>query len=483
MLPFTDTNVTRALAPLLSRFRGRRAVVIAPGEPDFVVQLRHRFDDLWSLQPPDGESSEIHFKDPSTGLIGEDDCLDLAVFYWSFHCFSERACALAETLRVLKPQGRVVIVDPIPLAGNERQYTHLMLQQMLTEWNAALGKASFPVLTAEAMQRDLKAAGFHHLRTHEFLQTSSTPGTDAELKEQALGILRQEIIPSLAQLGARRAEFEKRVVELKQRLERIGIEIHPFVAVTGMKKAKTGRSQPNLFVGETDVPTPKAERRYEITAELQETELSLEERLLKFGAASLRAPELFAFLLCPGQPETVEELAERILHDYGSRAIAEEQNPYRLKDALNISLPLACQIVVMFELGRRFFDKGKAPALRSPEDVFHHLREMGTLKREQFRVLFLNPQGELLGDEIVATGNRGAARLHPRDIFARALHHRAAALILCHNHPSGDLSPSPEDLEFTQRLLEASKLMGIELLDHVIITDRAWTSFRDSGLL
>ncbi|MBM3325141.1 MAG: class I SAM-dependent methyltransferase, partial [Calditrichaeota bacterium] len=244
MLPFTDASVTRALAPLLSRFRGRRAVVIASGEPDFVAQLRHRFDDIWSLQPPDGETSEIHFKDPSTDLTAEDDCSDLAVFYWSFHCFSERAAALAETLRVLKPQGRVLIVDPIPLAGNERQYTHLMLQQLVTEWNAALGRPSFPVMTAEAMQRDLKTAGFHHLRVHEFLQTSLTPGTDAKLKEQALGILRKEIIPSLSQLGARRAEFEKRVVEIKQRLERIGIEIHPFVAVTGMKKAKTVRLQP-----------------------------------------------------------------------------------------------------------------------------------------------------------------------------------------------------------------------------------------------
>jgi DNA repair protein RadC len=485
VLRFNDTNIERAIAPLLSRLRGRRALAIAVDENDFASQLRHRFDSVESLQLTDGNGPESASAALTNGLELESDSMDLVALYWSFHHMEKRALALREILRVLRPQGRIAVIDGIPLAGSERQYTHLMLQQLMVEWRAALGGPSFPILSAEEMQRELKAAGFHHLRVHEFLQTVSVPAGEAERKEQSLKILRRDIIPSLARLGARRAEFEKRVVEIKQRIERVGIEMHPFVVVTGMKKLTTSRAQPTLFAGDTanTAVAAKLESRYEFHSDLEEGMPSLEERLLKFGPSSLRVPELLAFLLNPGQPESTRGLAERILHDYGSRAIAEERNPYRLRDTLDVSLSVACQLISLFELGRRFFEKSKVPTLRSPEDVFNHLREMGTLKREHFRMMFLNPQSELLGDEVIAIGNRNAAQLHPREVFQRAAQYRASALILCHNHPSGDANPSSEDLELTRRLAEASKIMGMELLDHIIVAGQTWMSLRDAGLL
>ena len=458
---------------MLGRLRGHRALLIGTATDDVASRLRKRF-----------EKVEIAGFDSKTGLKYESDTFEFVAFWNSFHRLKERAAILTDVMRVLKTRGRVMVVDGIPLAGNDRQQTHLMLHQMLAERDAALGQPFFPLLTTDEIQRDLKAASFHHLRVQEFLQTSDTPGEDSELKEQALEILRTDVIPSLVNLGTRRQEFEKRLVEIKQRIERIGIEAHPFAVVSGIKKVRKNVTQPNLFTRESP-PTgiEKENVPYEIPKEIESSQLSMEERLLNLGPASLRIPELLAFLISPAEPENALEFAERILSDYGSRAVSEEQNSHRLKEMLGIPLPTACKVVALFEIGRRFFQDVDIPIFRNPEDVFQHVQEMAKLPKEHFRSLFLNVRRELVGDELIATGTRASARLHPREIFRQATQHNAVAFILCHNHPSGHPTPSPEDIELTRRLVQAGKAMGIELLDHIIVTDNQWTSFRDSHLL
>lgn len=495
MLPFNDLIVIpQAFTTFLGRFQGERALCIGSQGDNLGVHLRGRFKTVEHIEIAAEEFAEakgrtapknaaIHTMDP-TALEFDGNLFNLVAFHWCFHRIQKRSAALAEAIRILKPQGRILLVEGIPQAANERQHTHLMLRQLLIDRDATLGNPSFPILTAEEIQREVKTAGFHHLRRQEYLQVRSKPDGDAELKERALDILRTDVIPSLARLGARRSEFEKRLVDIKQRIERIGIEIHAFAVLSGTKKVAANRLQPSLFAEEAGTPTAvKTEAHYELSSQLEAEDLPVEERLRSLGSSSLRTPELLALLLSPGQPEAARNLAERIVRDYGSRAVAEERDPYRLKETLNISLPVACQVVALFELGRRFFQKGKTPVLRSSEDVYHHLRRMGKLKREHFHALFLNFRGELVGDEVIATGNQRGARLQPREIFGRAAQHSAVALILCHNHPSGDPSPSPEDMELTRRLADAGKMMGIELVDHVIITDRTWTSFRDAHLL
>jgi DNA repair protein RadC len=457
----------------LGRLRGHRALLIGTETGDVAPRLRKRFEKI-----------EIATTDSKTSYKYESDYFDLVAFLGSFHHLKERAAILTDVMRALKTRGRVMVVDGIPLAGNDRQQTHLMLRQMLSERDAAMGLPLFPLLTTDEIQRELKAASFHHLRAQEFLQTNDNPGGDNQLKEQALEILRMDVIPSLAHLGIRRQEFEKRLVEIKQRIERIGIESHPFAVVSGINKFRKDITQPNLFTGEnTPTDIEKESVPYEIPREIETSHLSLEERLLNLGPASLRIPELLAFLISPAEPERALEFAERILSDYGSRAVSEEQNPHHLKEMLGIPLPTACKVVALFEIGRRFFQDVDIPILRNPEDVFKHVQEMAKLPKEHFRCLFLNVRGELVGDELIATGTRASARLHPREIFRQATQHNAVAFILCHNHPSGHSTPSPEDIELTRRLVQAGKAMSIELLDHIIVTYNQWTSFRDSRLL
>src|SRR5208282_4881854 len=124
--------------------------------------------------------------------------------------------------------------------------------------------------------------------------------------------------------------------------------------------------------------------------------------------------------------------------------------------------------------------QGLRPTVRSPQDVCSFvMEEMCYLDREHFRVIILNTKNQVLALETVSVGGLNSSLVHPREVFKPAVLKSAAAVILIHNHPSGDATPSGEDLEITRRLAEAGKLIGIEVLDHIIIGDHVFTSLKE----
>lgn len=210
------------------------------------------------------------------------------------------------------------------------------------------------------------------------------------------------------------------------------------------------------------------------------------ERLMEQGPDALKNAELLAIIVNTGyKDEGVMELAARILQEYGSKGVASERNVRRLMDELGIPQVKASQIVSCFELGRRFFqeDTGRLPTIRGAEDVHNYLRELGKLKKEVFRGLYLNTRNKLIHDEVISIGTLDANLVHPREVFQPAIEFSAAAVIAAHNHPSGDCEPSEDDLTMTKRLVEAGKILGIELLDHVIIAKDGFVSFKEKGLI
>ena len=201
------------------------------------------------------------------------------------------------------------------------------------------------------------------------------------------------------------------------------------------------------------------------------------EKLRKFGPQALKNFELLAVILGRGtKKEGVLELSRRLMKQYGKQAAFHEGDVDNLMRLFNISFVQACQVVACFELGRRLFSKEREIFLRSPEEVFEYVKEMSLLKKECLRGLYLDTRNKLIKDEIISIGTLDRSISHPREIFFPAVLYSAASIILVHNHPSGDPTPSPEDIEFTKRIKEASRIMDIELLDHIIVGNGRFVS-------
>jgi DNA repair protein radc len=203
------------------------------------------------------------------------------------------------------------------------------------------------------------------------------------------------------------------------------------------------------------------------------------EKLLEKGVGELSSAELLAIILNTGnKKEGVLELSARLLKEYGEKAIISETSPERLVTELDIPLVKACQIVACFELGRRFFQKKPhgSVTIRSAKQAFDHLKDMGNLGKENFRGLYLNSRYQLVHDEVISVGSLTSSLVHPREVFKPAFEYSAVAVIIAHNHPSGSLKVTPADLEVTANLVEAGRVLGIDVLDHLIIAGSKFIS-------
>lgn len=195
------------------------------------------------------------------------------------------------------------------------------------------------------------------------------------------------------------------------------------------------------------------------------------EKLLMFGAPNLSMAELIAIVLKAGdKKEGVMELANRIIREYGEKSILYEKDPKIIAEMLNISLIKAMQIVACGEIGRRLFENNTGEIIiRNVEQAFKYLSSMRFLAKEELRGLYLNSRFRLIHDEIISIGTVNSNMVHIRDIFRPAIRIGAVAIILAHNHPTGDSAPSDNDVKVTNRIVGASKIMGISVIDHIVI--------------
>ena len=196
------------------------------------------------------------------------------------------------------------------------------------------------------------------------------------------------------------------------------------------------------------------------------------EKLIFEGPDSLSLAELVAALLGVGtRKEEVFAMAQRIIKEYGEKAIAAETDAQQMADVLDIPLVKACQLVAAFELGRRFYasQAGRSIFVRTAQQAHEYLRDIGYSTKEQLRGLYLNSRYEVIHDEVISVGSLTANIVHPREVFRPAIEHGAVAVIIAHNHPSGSLEPTEEDIAVTGQLAEAGKLLGIDLLDHLLV--------------
>lgn len=209
------------------------------------------------------------------------------------------------------------------------------------------------------------------------------------------------------------------------------------------------------------------------------------EKLIKYGPEKLSNSELLAIILRTGRKgENVVQLAENTLKRFGAKKLPH----LSFKDFKNISglgPTKACEIVSCFELSKRLLNgkHSEITQVLNPEDVFRELKDIRDLKKEHFVVFYLDSRNQEIKREIISVGSLNASLVHPREVFEPAVKNLAAQVILAHNHPSGDTEPSEDDLEITKRLTEAGKILGIEVVDHIIVTKNNFLSFKEGGLL
>lgn len=213
------------------------------------------------------------------------------------------------------------------------------------------------------------------------------------------------------------------------------------------------------------------------------------EKCLRLGAESLSDVELLAVLLRTGtRGENAVELARKVLYHAGESGILgiHQFNIERLKKIKGIGEVKAIQISCISELAKRLAKASYQDAVcfTEPKTIAqYYMEDMRHEKQEHMKLLMLNSKAKLLGETNISKGTVNAALITPRELFIEALQKNAVSIILLHNHPSGDPTPSREDMLTTKRILDAGALIGIELLDHIIIGNNCYMSFREEGIL
>lgn len=214
------------------------------------------------------------------------------------------------------------------------------------------------------------------------------------------------------------------------------------------------------------------------------------EKLMARGESDLNDAELLAIVLGMGIKNiNALDLATRLLVKYGSLRQLKEVSLEELTGERGIGPAKAVGIKAAIEIGRRIAgDVHSRIPIKSPEDVVNAvagmtMEEMRYYDREHFRVMYLDRKGGLLVMEDISVGGLHSSIVHPREVFKTAVKKSAASMILIHNHPSGDPTPSQEDIDITRRLMEAGTLMGIEVIDHVIIGENRYCSLKARGLI
>jgi len=211
------------------------------------------------------------------------------------------------------------------------------------------------------------------------------------------------------------------------------------------------------------------------------------ERLQKYGAESLSAQEIIALILGRGiSGESVMVTAQRLISQFGSLGGIAGASVEELSQIKGIGLAKAAQIKAAFELANRMEVSTAAsekPVIKKPEDVAGLVTgRLKGKKREYFLAILLDTRSRLIKVAEISVGSLDASVVHPREVFKEAISASAASVIFVHNHPSGDPTPSEDDIKLTKRLAEAGEIVGIDVLDHVIIGDNKYLSLKREGL-
>ena len=211
------------------------------------------------------------------------------------------------------------------------------------------------------------------------------------------------------------------------------------------------------------------------------------ERFLKYPSEVISTHELIAIILRTGsRQESVIELSKRVLYKYDNLKALSNAPVKDLMKIRGIGTSKAIELLAAFELGKRVHKESFHSQVKfhSPESIYLYLKDELEMKtQEHFIALYLNTKGELVKKETLFIGSLNSSLIHPRELFKHAVLNSAASIIVAHNHPSGDPTPSSQDIEITKILHKNGTMMDIELLDHIIVGKDRYYSFKEKGII
>ncbi len=214
------------------------------------------------------------------------------------------------------------------------------------------------------------------------------------------------------------------------------------------------------------------------------------ERLLRFGANGLSTAQLLAIILRTGDKDkSALELARELLMHFSSVKEIEDASVAEFSKIKGIGSAKIAQLKAAFELGRRFLQGGvdnisQTPSFKNSKEVYNYYRpKFYGLKKERFLCAMLDTKNRVFKEAVVSDGILTSSPVHPREVFRYAIKEAAASVLFVHNHPSGDPSPSKDDIDITERLVKTGRIVGINVLDHIIIGDGKYLSLMEKGYL
>jgi DNA repair protein RadC len=224
-----------------------------------------------------------------------------------------------------------------------------------------------------------------------------------------------------------------------------------------------------------------------VTIREMPTEERPRERLARYGAEALATAELLAILLRVGTArQSALDLANRLLSEFGSVRAVATASIESLSGIKGMGLAKAAQLKAAFELGKRLSAStaDARPVIKSPRDVANLVMEdLRYRDKEHFLALFLDTRNRVIATTTISVGSLSVNVVHPREVFKEAVSRSAASIIVCHNHPSGDPTPSEDDQAITRRLVQSGQIMGIPVLDHIIIGEGKFISLKEKKMM
>lgn len=211
------------------------------------------------------------------------------------------------------------------------------------------------------------------------------------------------------------------------------------------------------------------------------------EKLINYGVKSLSNVELLAILLRTGsKKKSAIDLSREIINSFDGVKNLANVSYEELTSINGIGRAKSCQLIASLELNKRISLAGlvESRKITSPEDVYNYFSELLKYdKREQFITILLNTKNEIITHLTISVGSLNSSIVHPREVFNAAVKKSAAAMVLLHNHPSGNPAPSKNDKNITNRIIEAGSILGIDILDHIIIGYDRYYSFKEHNLI